>query len=313
MIDFFDLIYARIKEKNQLLKRMRYYSLLRFIVRYTANKVLPLYFLATKDKQRYSLSPVSGKSGRTIVSLTSFPTRIKKVWLVVETILRQTTKPDQIVLWLSKDQFPSLDKLPLRLLKQQKRGLKIVLKDGDLRSHKKYFYTLHEFANDKMITLDDDIFYPTKMIEELFKWHKVYPDAVIARYGTKILMMDNTISRYRLWDEKFNNDSPSFEFFFGSGGGTLFPPKVLANETINKDVFMKLCPTADDVWLNTMCRINSKQVFLTRNELCSILPITRKKDVSLAAVNYQGNQNDIQLKKVREYYLLNKGVDPYCQ
>jgi hypothetical protein len=313
MIDFFDLVYARIKDKNQLLKRMGYYSLLRFIVRYTANKVLPLYFLVTKNKRRYSLSTLSAKNGRTIVSLTSFPNRIKEVWLVIETILRQTIKPDQIVLWLSKEQFPSPDKLPSQLLEQQKRGLKIVLKDGDLRSHKKYFYTLQEFPNDRMITLDDDIFYPTKMIEELFKWHEVYPDAVIARYGTKILKMDNLISRYRLWDEKFNNDSPSFEFFFGSGGGTLFPPKILAKETINKDVFMNLCPTADDVWLNTMCRINNKKVFLTRNELCSILPIIRKKDVSLAAVNYQGNQNDIQLKNVRKYYLLNNSFDPYRQ
>ena len=40
---------------------------------------------------------------RLIVSLTSFPARIKTVHQTINTLLRQTVKPDHIILWLSED------------------------------------------------------------------------------------------------------------------------------------------------------------------------------------------------------------------
>ena len=37
-----------------------------------------------------------------IVSLTSYPKRIGTVWLTIETLLRQSVKPDEIILWLAQ-------------------------------------------------------------------------------------------------------------------------------------------------------------------------------------------------------------------
>ena len=59
-----------------------------------------------------------------IISMTSIPVRIDKVWIVVESLLRQTYKPDQIILWLAKDEFKDCP-LPSTLKAQQKRGLQI--------------------------------------------------------------------------------------------------------------------------------------------------------------------------------------------
>ena len=53
---------------------------------------------------------------KVIVSFTSYPKRIGDVWLVAETLLRQSCKPDKVILWLADSQFPGgLADLPPRL------------------------------------------------------------------------------------------------------------------------------------------------------------------------------------------------------
>jgi hypothetical protein len=311
MLLFFDNLYASIKDKNKVLKKLRFYSLQRFIVRNVANIILFIYLKFYITTNKFSLLPIQEKNCKLIVSLTSFPKRINKVWLVIETLLRQTSKPDVIILWLSKKQFSSLDVLPQKLLNMRSRGLRIILKEDDLRSHKKYYYTLQEFPNDIMITVDDDIFYPPNMIEELIKWHQKFPNTVIARYGSKIKVLDKNIAIYQEWELNFEQTIPDFKVFFGSGGGTLFPPGSLPVETLNKEVFMNLCLYADDIWLNTMCRLNNVKIFRTRTSLCSLLPILIKKDIYLYSKNINESLNDIQLKNIRKYYMSNRNIDPY--
>ena len=311
MLDLLDYLYASIRDKNGLLKKWRFYSAERFIVRTVANFLLPLYFKLSIKKGKYNLDSSDKKEVRVIVSLTSFPVRINKIWLVIECIMRQSIKPDIIVLWLSKDQFPNKSVLPGNLLKLEKRGLRIELRDSDFRSHKKYFYTLQEFPNDIMITIDDDIFYPSKMIEELIAVHGKFPNAVIARYGYKIKVENENISPYKFWEISFKKNEPDFEIFFGSGGGTLFPPESLPPEALNKDTFMNICLYADDIWLNTMIRLNNKKIFRLNENQSSFLPVINHKNVSLSSKNLYENLNDLQLLEVRKYFITNKGIDPY--
>src|SRR5690554_1296956 len=116
MVDYFNNLYSSIKDNNALLAKLRFYSVLRLIVRTVANFVLPLYFKSTANDLRHSITNSRDEKKQIIVSLTSFPTRIDKVWLAIETILRQSHKPTQIILWLSKEQFSSVDDLPKQLL-----------------------------------------------------------------------------------------------------------------------------------------------------------------------------------------------------
>lgn len=75
------------------------------------------------------------------MSLTSYPKRINVVWITIETLLQQTVKPDEVILWLADSQFKEIEELPEELKVLQKRGLIIRFCD-DLKSHKKYFYTM---------------------------------------------------------------------------------------------------------------------------------------------------------------------------
>ena len=61
-----------------------------------------------------------------IVSLTSYPARISTVHMTVLTLLNQKIKPDKIILWLAKEQFPSgMNALPKQLLALMDVGLTI--------------------------------------------------------------------------------------------------------------------------------------------------------------------------------------------
>ena len=312
MIDFFDRLYTAISNRNKYLKKIRYYSILRMFVRLSANIIIPFYFVLTKYKKEYTLEICKKDEARIIVSLTSFPARISRIWLVIESILRQTQKPDKVILWLSKKQFPSFDLLPKKLMDQRKRGLEIRLVDADIGSHKKYYYTLREFPNDYLLTIDDDIFYRSTMVEDLSNYSYRYPLSVISQDSKKILWIEDRLESYSRWSILKEETSPNLLSFFGSGAGTLFPPFAMDSEVLNLNLFMSLTPIADDIWLNAMCRLKrtmtTKTLYFTNQ-----LPVLFSSNLTLDSLNNGMKQNDIQLLAIREYFIKIRGVDPFSK
>lgn len=63
---------------------------------------------------------------------------------------------------------------------------------------------------------------------------------------------------------------------------------------------MSICKDADDVWLNTMCRLNDYDVVKT-NYYSVALPILISKNRRLTTVNVENNGNDLQLSNVSDY------------
>lgn len=310
VIDLFCISYANVQNKNHFLHRIKYYSVLRFTIRIIANIFLPVYLECTKFRNIYKITESNKKEGRVVVSFTSFPMRINRLWLVVETLLHQTCKPDIIELYLSKKQFKTLELLPKRLLKQRDRGLEIFLEDDDLRSHKKYYYALHKYKRDILITIDDDIFYPTTMIQMLLNCHIKYSHSVICCYGTRIQRLENgNLLPYSSW-KTVEMTVPSFDIFFGSGGGTLFPIGSLYKDVLRKDLFMDLCPYADDIWLNAMSRLAGFSIVRIDKEN-PLLPVLNVRDTKLHSINISQRMNDNQLNNVRDYYSRNEYIDPF--
>ena len=147
--------------------------------------------------------------------------------------MRQKMKPDMIILWLSKEQFPSVESLPTKLLNLQKRGLVIRLKDGDIRSYKKYQYTIEEYPDATIILADDDFIYDTDLVSSLMQAHIEEPNVVCARYGYKMRRVNNgQISSYMSWTSITGPTPSSSEVFFGSGGGTLFTKSIMYKEKV---------------------------------------------------------------------------------
>lgn len=300
MTDFFCNIYSLIRSQYQLLERIRFNSVLRVIVRNSANILLPLYYKLTANCKHYALQSAEANGTKVIVSLTTFPARIGKVWLVVETMMRQSVKPDKIILWLSEEQFPTLDTLPKQLLSLRQRGLEIRLCPQDIRSHKKYYYTLKEYPEDIMITIDDDIFYHSKILENLLLKHKENPSAVVATHTHIIKFNDNTsqLLPYAQWERNVRTDS---NLFLCSGGGTLFPPHSLYKDITNLRLALQLCPKADDVWLNAMAYLAHTNI-IRSSFWCIPLPILNRHNVNLSTTNIGLGENDKQINALKNYY-----------
>jgi hypothetical protein len=242
--------------------------------------------------------------------LTSFPARINRVWIVIESLLRQEIKPDMIILWLSIEQFPTIEALPNKLIELQKRGLILRLCNDDLRSHKKYYYAIKEFPNDFIITVDDDVIYNSKILSFLLLLNKKFPLAVCCNHATYITAINGEICSYTSWQTVNGEHDPSFEIMAIGIGGILYPPNSLPRDLFNVEVFKKNCFEADDIWLNVMARQCGTMVAKTAYD-SFYLPIINYKNVTLASKNLNENLNDLQLGAIRKYYVIHNDSDPY--
>lgn len=264
----------------------------RRLVRACANKWLPKYLAKTCNQDFENRVEV-------IVSFTSFPVRINNVWQVVECMLRQTVKPTKILLWLSKEQFKDTKSIPKSLREREGNIFEIRLVDGDIRSHKKYYYVSMEFPNSLIFLIDDDVYYPTDIIEKSLKAREHSQNSLICNYGYQIgYNADGTLKPYNTW--KHFHITQANNIFFGSGGGTLFKPSELFHDLTNIKLAMKVTPIADDIWLNAMARLANLKIIMVSNNV--LLPIYNRMNTTLSSINRNQCENDRQLDAVMNVY-----------
>lgn len=219
------------------------------IIKFKLDFWYPKYLKTTKNKPNINTSSQKTKKDEIIASLTSFPARINYTYISIECLLRQRVKPDRIILWLAEEQFPNkLSDIPENLLKLIDRGLEIKFCE-DIRSHKKYYYSLLQNPNSKILMFDDDLYYHKDMIKYLVKNHTKNPKNIIASRVHKMKFSNDKILPYREWTHNYQAKKPSLYLLHTSGNGTLIPSKDILDEIIfNKDLIMKLSPNSDDVW-----------------------------------------------------------------
>lgn len=281
----------------------RLFAPLRKIVSKIANYHLKRY-LKRKDSAKIKYKQLDN----VIISVTSFPERINNIWMTIKTIKLQTYRPEKILLWLSKEQFPKKSDIPSSLLELQDDCFQIKFVDGDLRSHKKYYYALLEYPEKTIITLDDDTFYHPDIVKTLVDDSLKYPDCIIANHAKQIMYINGHIQPYKFWSK----DLPSYtqENLVQIGvGGVLYPPHSLHKDVVDIDMFMSATPRADDLWLNAMAKINNTKV-VKSNRIFAYLLINDSAQ-SLASNNTYNGGNDLQFNNLREMLLKKYGYDVY--
>lgn len=293
------------ERRNLFLQRIRFYGFMNRLIDICANFILPIYFKITQNKPCYALSKSTLKDGaRVIVSLTSYPIRIPALWKVIETILRQTIKPDKIVLYLTKSQIGSIESLPKSLLNQRKRGLEIQLIDEEIRSHTKYYGAFKQYPEDIIITVDDDLFYRADLIEHLLKNHQKYPHAIIANWVKEILPYTD---KYKEWPD---GKSPklSHRFLLLGVSGMLYPPHCMYKDIFNVELIRRMCLTADDVWLTCMALLQKTPIYFSGYQFAHV-PVFIKNNTTLISVNKDRNQ--LQIDNLNNYYQEKIGIRPF--
>lgn len=243
-----------------------------------------------------------------IVSLASYGRRAERVvYYTIISLFLQKKKPNRIILWLDADNWND-NNLPKRIKKLKEKGLEICFSDNQLKSYKKLVPTRINCPANIIITVDDDIFYPNNLIENLYKEHLNNPNSVIASYG-KIPEADenNILLPYNSW--KFVSRANGKAAMAIGYGGVLYPPNSLHRDFSNYDVFKQICPLADDIWFWVMEILNHTDRIIANSDRLTLYPIDlgqyigHRKD-SLAAVNVRNDYNDVQIRELFKKYSL---------
>lgn len=280
----------------------RLLSPLRFLLRLLTDS----YFNIVRT--RICFSNTNSVNSNIVVSLTSFPARIDNLWKVIASLKNQDVRPKKIILWLSLEQFNAKNELPKTLLDCEDELFDICMVEGDLRSHKKYYYAMNKYPGTTIVTVDDDIIYHPHTLSYLVEASNIYDNAIITNIGSKIKYTEGNICPYKEW----NNVSREYEnnnVVQIGAGGVLYPPCSLASMCLDESLFMKYAPMADDLWLNAMARIKKTQVVKSASHILP-MPVCSKTP-SLYDENVGGGKNDKQLKSIREYLINKLGVDVY--
>lgn len=300
--DFYVKLYGALYNRRGV--HYRLLSPLRFVIRTLANWRIPSYLCQhPQDKQGRTIQGL-------IVSFTSFPARIEKVWLVVESMKRQSYLPEKIILWLSKEQFPTEESVPQSLVERIDRLFEIQRMEGDLKSYKKFFYSFLYYPNKTIITIDDDVYYHPDTIKHLVDSSHSYPHCIIANITSRLTFNKGVVNPYRLWCSRVK-PFDSNDLVQKGVGGVLYPPHLLPSLAIREDLFMSLAPLADDLWLNAMARMN--KVPVVQSSFKSLFLEINNGATSLSSVNVTQEQNDPQLASIRKYLTEKFQVDVYSE
>lgn len=225
-----------------------------------------------------------------IVSLTSHPGRILYVHMTIITLLNQTIKPDHIILWLANEQFPKKElDLPKELLELRDNGLEIMWCE-DIRSYKKLIPTLILFPDAIIITVDDDWYYKDTLVEHLLNEYRQTPNCIISEQITHPHFDEEGLLVSETDMQKYKGTSSYFNKMLGCGG-VLYKKRLLDDGVIEKEQFMKLAQTNNDIWFWAMALKKRTKIKYPKNPVWPYAmtnPIIQSK-TSLAMINNAGN------------------------
>lgn len=189
-----------------------------------------------------------------IVSFTSYGRRVAKCApYAVFSMMVQTVRPEKITLWLDKEKWND-ENLPLKLKRMKDWGMVNIEYCKDVRSFTKLIPALDKYHNKAIITIDDDIYYSSNVIETLYESYVEHPDKVIALCTTTYY----TDSLGKSFSSKMKNKIAKQVFEHGIGAaGILYPPHCFHSDIDNYNLYMDLCPFADDLWFYFMSFLNN--------------------------------------------------------
>lgn len=241
--------------------------------------------------------------GELIVSLTSYGSKLQLLYLTIESLLHQTIKPNRIILWLDETKYNSFDSIPMALHEQEKRGLEIRLCE-DVRSYTKLIPTLVNYPDAVVVSVDDDMLYPIDFVERLYRAYQKDPSKIYFYRGHYVLFDKNGEPRpYLDWVKQGAKGCDIYNFPTGVGG-ILYPPHCYHEDMTNKELFLQLCPNADDVWFKTMTFLKGTlcEKIDTPHYDTLFVPIDIDEESSLQRINVVSGGNDKQIAAVFRHY-----------
>ena len=244
-----------------------------------------------------------------VLSLTSYGKRVESsLPYVLYSLLTQTVMPKKIAVYLDYDHWND-EVLPTLLQKLKKVGVDFYYCE-DIRSYKKLIPALEMFPNNPIVTLDDDFYYNPNYMQWMTDAYMASDKkTILGQWGCKPEKQEGKYIPYNQWkDGQYDVIDSDISFY---GCCCCYPPYVFDGEILKRELFTKLCPTADDIWFWAMEeRQHIKRRYITPSGYGYNKPVDRIYDYDIAGdgcltvINGLGGANDVQFRKVVDYYHL---------
>ncbi|MDS9466177.1 glycosyltransferase family 2 protein [Paracoccus sp. MBLB3053] len=226
-----------------------------------------------------------------IISLTSYPARFAHLHLVLRSLLSQSVRADRVILWLDAGDEALLP-------------AEIIALDVEIRicpawrSYKKIVPTLLEWPDAHVVTADDDVYYGPDWLRQMVE----RADAgVVCHRAHRVTMRDGQPASYDDWQRNIAAPERSGLIFPTGVGGVLYAPGAFHPDVTNAQLFQRLAPSADDVWLYWMHRLaGSKPAKIGGRFRITEWPGTQEQN--LRGTNLAGDGNDRAVRAMLEYY-----------
>ncbi len=232
-----------------------------------------------------------------VVSMTSHDERLQTVYLALKSIMIQTMKADEIVLYLANGSGDGEVKYE-NMLKEA--GVKIIRGKEDIKCHKKYYYAMQEYRDSVIITADDDNIYDDNFISDLYDAHLANRDSIICKIGDRIGYENGNVLPYILWNDSTPSVDPEYQICLKSAAGVLYPVGDYREFFLKIDLFTKLCEYNDDLWITACAQEMGVSIFNIGANYS--LPIRGTELNALWSDNGTAKRNDYYVNELRSYF-----------
>jgi len=236
-----------------------------------------------------------------IVSLTTIPSRLNIVNLVIRNILSQKKIPRKIVLSINESLKNSI---PKSLKNLESVFFEIHFSPLDA-PHLKLVNALELFPDEVIVTSDDDVLYNHEWLSALYESHLKYPDKIIAHRIRRILYDNNQDPLpYKKWRFITGNESEAYDLLPIGNQGVLYPPGSLSELVTDSKLFLELTPRADDLWFKAMADLKGTGCRLPDRHIGKSYPIIGSQSVSLKKDNVNRDVNRQEWIRLARYFNL---------
>jgi hypothetical protein len=114
---------------------------------------------------------------------------------------------------------------------------------------------------------------------------------------------DGRLSRYLDWELETRRTTSAFpNILFPTGGaGALYPPRSLSPLATDSDLFIRLAPNADDVWLFWMAWLAQTPIRRVAGDF-KLIYWEGSQNIGLYHANMLGGDNDRQIAKMHAHF-----------
>ncbi len=231
------LKYGLYKIKNYLKKRITFLKY--YISDYKKKKSID------KLIQALPKNILTQSTSDLVISLTSYNQRLhNSAPYAIYSIFKQSLLPKKIILFVDEKKWNN-NNLPKKIKRLQQSGLEVKFCE-DIYSFTKLIPALKLYSQDKIVTVDDDIYYHENILKQLDN-NYVNSNTIICHMA---VAPEKSLGKYKPYSEWKNaHNTSKFSQISPLGiGGVLYPPKVFDDIIFDQSTFLKHCNSADDLW-----------------------------------------------------------------